>query len=59
MTPVELSCFALFRGRINVPTAASRCGLSTEQMKRKFVEYVTARPVEEWELDITPCWPYA
>jgi hypothetical protein len=49
----------LFSGRINVPTAAKRCGVSVEEMKVLFVKYVKEQQQQDWELDITPCWPYA
>lgn len=59
MNNLEKSCYALFRGRINIPKAAGYCGLSVEEMKEKFKDYVSKTPVDDWELDIVPCWPYA
>jgi len=35
------------------------CGIAAEEMKDKFVDYVKSRSKDDWELDITPCWPYA
>lgn len=58
MTPKDKALYALFRGRINVPTAAKHCGLTTEEMKSEFHAYACATPVDDWELDIVPCWPY-
>jgi len=59
MTAKEKALYALFRGRINVPTAAKHCGLATEQMKEEFRNYARKTPVDDWELDIVPCWPYS
>ena len=59
MTQFEIACQALFTGRINVPRAALMCGIAAEEMKEKFVDYVKSRSKDDWELDITPCWPYA
>lgn len=59
MDDIDIACQALFAGRVNVPTAASMCGLTTDSMKAKFLQYVTSRTGSDWELDITPCWPYA
>jgi len=27
-------------------------------MKVLLAEYIKTHPQEDWELDITPCWPY-
>lgn len=59
MTKFELACQALFTGRMNVPKAAMLCGLDSFEMKTRFVDYVEKRKTEDWQLDITPCWPYA
>lgn len=59
MTPKGKALYALFRGRSNVPSAAKQYGLTAEQMKREFREYVKQTPMDDWELDIVLCWPYA
>lgn len=59
MTKFEIACLALFTGRINVPKAALMCDISSQEMKDRFRLYVKERGREDWELDITPCWPYA
>lgn len=59
MSQFDIACQALFMGRINVPGAAKMCDLAVDEMKRKFVDYVKIKTREDWELDITPCWPYA
>jgi hypothetical protein len=59
MTDLEIACQALFTGRINVPRAALIAGITPDEMKIAFKDYVKARGRENWELDITPCWPYA
>jgi len=59
MSDMDLACQALFSGRMNVPTAAKACGLTTEEMKREFLRYVSATAKSDWELDTVPCWPYA
>ena len=55
---VDLYLNALFHGKLNVPEAAQRAGLSTETMKDMLTAYTKATPTEDWELDVTPCWPY-
>jgi len=59
VTETDIANRMLFSGRINVPTAAKRCGVSVEEMKVLFVKYVKEQQQQDWELDITPCWPYA
>lgn len=59
MSQFDIACQALFMGRINVPGAAKMCGLAAEEMKGKFVDYVKSKAKDDWELDITPTWPYA
>jgi len=59
MKEVESACQALFTGRINVAKAAAYCGLELKDMKKEFKHYVKNTSQEDWELDITPCWPYA
>lgn len=58
MTPKQKALYTLFRGRSNVPLAAKQCGLTAEQMKCEFREYAKRTPMDDWELDIVPCWPY-
>jgi hypothetical protein len=59
MTDLEIACQALFGGRVNIPKAAALGGVSPEEMKQIFREYVSAKARDDWELDITPCWPYS
>lgn len=59
MNQFDIACQALFAGRINVPRAAAMCSTTTEDMKKAFRDYVLERAKVDWELDITPCWPYA
>jgi hypothetical protein len=58
MNSKEEALYLLFRGRLNVPAAAGRCGLTPEQMQKEFKDYASRMPVEDWELDIVLCWPY-
>jgi len=59
MNDIDLACQALFTGRVNVPTAAKRCGLTLDEMKGEFLQYISLRSKPDWELDIALCWPYA
>jgi hypothetical protein len=58
MNDIDLACQALFTGQVNVPSAAGICGLTTQQMKEEFLQYVALRSQADWELDIQLCWPY-
>lgn len=59
MNEEQKALHGLFCGRINVPTAAKYCGITTDQMKTRFKYYAINRQTEDWELDTIPCWPYA
>lgn len=59
MTPKEEALQALFRGRINVATAAKHCGSSLAEMKNDFSQYALVNPLEDWQLDTQLSWPYA
>lgn len=58
MVSVEIYVNALFHGKLNVPEAARRAGVSMGEMKQLLTKYIKTHPTEDWELDITPCWPY-
>ena len=58
MVVVEDYVDALFHGKLNAPEAAKRAGVSLIEMKRYLADYIKTHPKEDWELDITPCWPY-
>jgi len=58
MVDVETYVNALFHGKLNVPEAAKGAGVSLADMKVLLTEYIKTHPQEDWELDITPCWPY-
>jgi len=58
MVDVETYVNALFHGKLNIPSAANKAGISLGVMKRLLEEYIETHPIEDWELDITPCWPY-
>ena len=52
----------LYRGRCNVCVAAKKAGVSPEEMKRLFREYVLERPLdtsdpEVWSGDVELGWP--
>lgn len=51
----------LYRGQSNVAVMAMRIGLSTEQLKRLFREYVARNPLDDqaWKSDVELAWPYA
>lgn len=51
----------LYRGQSNVAVMATRVGLSTEQLKRLFREYVARNPLDDqaWKSDVELAWPYA
>lgn len=49
---------ALFHGKLNAPEAAKGAGVSLADMKVLLADYIKTHPQEDWELDITPCWPY-
>ncbi len=51
----------LYRGQSNVAVMAPRVGLSTEQLKRLFREYVGRNPLDDeaWKSDVEISWPYA
>lgn len=51
----------LYRGQSNVAVMAPRVGLSTEQLKRLFREYVVRNPLDDqaWKSDVEVSWPYA
>jgi hypothetical protein len=53
------SVHSLFHGKLNLPQAAGRCGISADEMKRQLEDYVSITPLDDWELDIEPSWPYA
>jgi len=55
----EEALYSLFRGRLNIPAAGKHCGMTPEEMKKEFKDYVKRHSVEDWELDIVLCWPYA
>ena len=53
----------LYRGKCNVCTAAEKAGVSPEEMKRLFKEYVLERPLDVndpvvWSEDLELCWPW-
>ena len=54
----------LYRGKCNVCVAAEKAGVSPEEMKRLFREYVLERPLdtsdpEVWSGDVELGWPWA
>ena len=54
----------LYRGRCNVCVAAKKAGVSPEEMKRLFREYVLERPLDTsdpdvWSGDVELGWPWA
>jgi hypothetical protein len=59
MVDVEVYVDALFHGKLNIPSAASKAGITMDEMKVLLKSYIDSHPTEDWELDITPCWPYA
>jgi hypothetical protein len=54
----ETALAALFHGKSNVPNSAQYCGRSTDEMKQLFAIYIKNNPVQDWELDTVPSWPY-
>ena len=59
MVDVEIYVNALFHGKLNIPNAANKAGISMGEMKELLNDYIDSHPREDWELDITHCWPYA
>lgn len=54
----------LYRGRCNVCIAAKKAGVSPEEMKRLFRDYVLERPLDTsdpdvWSGDVELGWPWA
>ena len=54
----------LYRGGCNVCVAAEKAGVSPEEMKRLFREYVLERPLDTsdpdvWSGDVELGWPWA
>ena len=54
----------LYRGRCNVCVAAKKAGVSPEEMKRLFRDYVLERPLDTsdpdvWSGDVELGWPWA
>ena len=51
----------LYRGKCNVCVAAKKAGVSPEEMKRLFRDFVVQRPVDEdvWRGDVELGWPWA
>lgn len=58
MVSTEIYVDALFHGKLNIPEAAKRAGISMDEMKSLLVRFIKTNPTEDWEIDITPCWPY-
>ena len=53
----------LYRGRCNVCVAAKKAGVTPEEMKRLFREYVLERPLDTsdpdvWSGDVELGWPW-
>jgi len=55
------ACDLLYRGKSNVPEAASRCGLSGAELRDIFKEYAKAIPLTDdaWQGDVYLSWPWA
>ena len=51
----------LYRGKCNVCVAAEKAGVSPEEMKRLFRDFVVQRPIDEdvWRGDVELGWPWA
>jgi hypothetical protein len=53
----------LYRGRCNVAVKAKEIGISTEELKRLFRDYVLERPLDTsdpdvWSGDVDLGWPW-
>ena len=53
----------LYRGKCNVRVAAKKAGVSPEEMKRLFRDYVLERPLDVndpviWSEDVELGWPW-
>jgi len=50
----------LAAGKLNVPTAAVKCRVSWDEMKKLFRSYAETHPAdpEAYLTDVEPCWPY-
>lgn len=60
---IEEAFDELYRGKCNVCTAAKKAGVSSEEMKRLFREYVLERPLDVnapaiWSGDVELGWPW-
>jgi len=53
-------CSMLAAGKLNVPTAAVKCRVSWDEMKKLFRSYAETHPAdpEAYLTDVEPCWPY-
>ena len=53
-------CRLLAAGKLNIPTAAKKCGVSWDAMKEIFVRFAKDNPgdPEAYLTDVEPCWPY-
>jgi hypothetical protein len=58
---VEEAFDLLYRGKCNVCVAAEKAGVSPEEMKRLFRDFVVQRPIDEdvWRGDVELGWPWA
>lgn len=59
MTTKEEAYDKLFHGKSNIlqgEVGSARADGSEDE--KKFTEYVKARPINDWELDISMSWPY-
>jgi hypothetical protein len=59
MNNAEKAFSDLFHGKTSVPDAARRCKITTEKMKSLFKMYIRLHPIEDWEIEEQPCWPYS
>jgi len=60
-TTIEDALTILFRGQSNVKVMADDVGISLEEMKQLFREYVAKTSIDPgvWKGDIEISWPYS
>ncbi|QDP50036.1 MAG: hypothetical protein Unbinned3459contig1000_46 [Prokaryotic dsDNA virus sp.] len=61
VTSLEDALDLIYRGQTNVAVKAKEIGISLEEMKRLFNQYVSERQIDPdvWQADVELSWPWS